>query len=89
MLLSQETHTVQNLAGTGPGALEPLTKHRIFHFQLLHPLRVDPSAGRCFERLHPCLGAQRPPSEARQLITQVSHALLQLLESFDVRTFAV
>ena len=89
MLLPQETDTVQNLSRARSRALQPLTKNGVLHLQLFHPFGIDPPARRCFQRLHPRLGAQRPPSEARQLITQVSHELLQLLESFDVRTFAV
>ena len=44
MLLSQETHTVQNLARAGSRALEPLTKHGVFHFQLFHSLGIDSPA---------------------------------------------
>jgi hypothetical protein len=90
VLLAKEPHTIQYLSGSSTGGIEALSELGVFALELFDALRVELGAARsCIYRLHPGFCLKRPASEARELITKMSHEPLELLECFDVRTFYV
>ena len=90
MLLPQKSHTIQHLARAGTGRLQPLLEIRVFDLQSLDPFGIHAcSSGRRLERLHARFGLKRATPERRKLIAKVPYEPLQLLKSFELRTFAV
>jgi hypothetical protein len=90
MLLAKETDTLENLARTLPRHVEPLPEVGILLLQLVETLGTHVSlARRAIDCLDPRFRLKRTTPEVRKLFTEMPDELLQLVESFDVRTFAV
>jgi hypothetical protein len=90
MLLPQKTHAVQHLARSGTSRFEPLPEIRVFDLPPLDSFGIHArSSRRGIERLDAGFGLERPPPEGRKLVAKVPDELLQLLKSFELRTFAV
>lgn len=89
MLLSQKPHAIQYLPRSGTCRLQAALEIRIFFLQSVDSLRIDASSPGCrvdcFNARF-CLESATP--ESRELITKMPNELMQLLECFDVRTFA-
>lgn len=90
MLLAEETNPVQNLASAGARSLETFPEVGILALEHVETLgRHLGGPGRGVDRLYSRLCLEGAPPETGELIPQVPHELLQLIECSFVRTFAV
>ncbi len=90
MLLAEKSHTIQYLPRSSSCRLETPLEVGILFFESVHSLRTHPRTSRCrvdcFDARF-CLLSATP--ERRELVAKMSNELIQLLERFYVRTFAV
>ena len=90
MLLAEKSHTIQYLPRPGACRLQAALEVRVFLLQTIYSFRIYPCAAGCgVDRLDARLGRECATPECRELIPEMSNELMQLLERFDVRTFAV
>jgi hypothetical protein len=90
MLLAEESHTIQYLPRPRARSLEATLQVCVFFFKPVDPFRVHSgTTGSGIDRLDARLGRKGAAPECRQLVAKMPHELVQLLEGFDVRTFAV
>lgn len=90
MLLAEKSHTIQYLPRSSPRGFQTALQVRIFLFQTIDPFRIYACASRRgIDRLDTRFCREGATPECGELIPQVSNELMQLLERFDVRTFAV
>src|SRR5687768_8141965 len=84
MLLSEESHPLEHVAGACGRLLEPGAERRILMLEPGHGRARDGrSIARTLELLHPRFGDQRTLPEARELIAKMADQLLQLVEGTD------
>jgi hypothetical protein len=90
MLLPEESHSIQNLASARACSVEALSEVCILTLELFNPLWIELRTARCgFDCLDFRFSLKRPAPKARELVTEMPDELLELIECFDVRTFAV
>jgi len=89
VLLPQEANTLEHLPRPAPRRVEPFRQESVLALELLYALRGDRarSAARV-ELLDLRFRLQRSAAETRELVTQMTHELLELGECF-FRTYAV
>ena len=90
MLLPQEANAIEHLARPGTSGFKPFFQLGVLHLEPLHPLGMHARATRSgLERFYSCFGVKSTPAESCKLVAEVSHELLQIFKSFELRTFAV
>ena len=89
MLLPEEAHPVQNLAGSGTGHLQSLPKFGVLTLEPFDSFRRHLAApARSFNRLHPGFCLKSAPAKACQLIAKVPNELLEFIERIHVKMIA-
>jgi hypothetical protein len=90
MLLAEESHTIQYLPRSSTCRFEAALQVGILFFEFVHSLRIHPRTTWCgIDCFHACFCLQGATPERRKLVSKMSNELIQLLERFYVRTFAV
>lgn len=90
MLLAEKTNTLENLSRPLSGDIESFLEIGILVLELLDFLGAQArTTGGALDGFHSRFRLKCATPERRQLVTEMPHELLELLERFDVRTFAV
>ena len=90
MLLSQEPHAIQDLAGSGARRFQALFQFCVLRLESLDSFRIDSTAA-CsgIERFDASLSLHRAFSEHGKLVSKMTDELLKFVECLNFRTFAV
>jgi hypothetical protein len=90
MLLSEKTNPLENLSRPLSGDIESFLEIGVLMLELLDFLRAQARTTRgALDGFHSRFRLKRASPHRRQLVTEMPNELLELLERFDVRTFAV
>jgi hypothetical protein len=90
MLLAKKAHPFEHLTGALSRDVETLPEVGILFLELVETLGTHVSLARCaVDCLDTRFCLKRTTPEVCKLLTEMPDELLELVEGFDVRTFAV